>query len=163
MFGHLGVEWNLLDAGRRPSCDALADVIALHQRFRPLLHTGDVVRFDTEPAYVAHGVYAADRREALVSFAVVATAPSLTPPPLLLPGRSNPRQRYRVERIALPGELAWPRPRRNRHGVPAGAVVTGWQLGTIGLQPPALAPRDGDTDPPAGARVTPLAPATWRL
>ena len=58
-------------ARRRASCTALAEVIALHKRFRPLLHGGDTVRFDTEPAYVAHGVYASDRSEAVVSFAVV--------------------------------------------------------------------------------------------
>ena len=66
-------------------------MIAIHKRFRTLLHAGDSVRFDTEPAYVAHGVYSPDRGEALVSWAVVATAPSLTPPPLRLPGlRAGP-------------------------------------------------------------------------
>ena len=82
---------------------ALASVIALHKRFRPLLHSGDTVRFDTEPAYVAHGVYSADRAEALVSWAVVATAPSLTPPPLRLPGLPAGTS-YRVEQLDLPGD-----------------------------------------------------------
>jgi alpha-galactosidase len=46
LFGHLGVEWNVarLDADER---SRLAEVIELHKRFRPLLHSGDVVRFDT--------------------------------------------------------------------------------------------------------------------
>ncbi len=46
LFGHLGVEWNLLDG--------LAEVIALHRRLRRLLHGGDAVRFDLEPEFVAH-------------------------------------------------------------------------------------------------------------
>jgi alpha-galactosidase len=137
LFGQLGVEWNLL-ALEEEELGALAAVIALHKRFRTLLHSGDTVRYDTEPAYVAHGVYSADRTEALVSWAVVATAPSLTPPPLCLPGlRANTR--YRVERLDLPGndddsaraQPAW---------FVGGAIATGWQLGTAGLQPPSLHP-----------------------
>jgi alpha-galactosidase len=137
LFGHLGVEWNLLSL-TDDELTALAEVIALHRRFRPLLHGGDAVRFDTEPAYVAHGVYAPDRSEAIVSFAVVATAISLTPPPLLLPGL-DPDRSYRVELLHLPGESHGPgrtRPAWCRDGV----TLTGSALATVGLQPPALHP-----------------------
>ena len=41
LFGHLGVEWNVLALDRHASATELAEVIALHQRFRPLLHGGD--------------------------------------------------------------------------------------------------------------------------
>jgi alpha-galactosidase len=137
LFGHLGVEWNLLSLSD-DELDSLAEVIALHRRFRPLLHGGDVVRFDTEPAYLAHGVYATDRSEALVSFAMLATSPSQTPPVLRLPGLDASR-RYRVERLRLPGE-------RNGPGrtLPAwcrdGAVMRGADLGAVGIQPPAMDP-----------------------
>ena len=137
LFGHLGVEWNLLTL-TDDELAALAEVIALHRRFRPLLHGGDVVRFDTEPAYVAHGVYAPDRSEALVSFAVVATAISLTPPPLLLPGL-DPDRSYRVELLHLPGEPHGPgrtQPAWCRDGV----TLSGAALAAVGLQPPALHP-----------------------
>ncbi len=137
LFGHLGVEWNLLSLDET-ELDELAEVIALHKRLRPLLHTGDTVRFDTEPAYVAHGVYAADRGEAIVSWAVLSTSASLTPPPLRLPGLLA-TARYRVERIRLPGELDGPG-RTQPTWCGEGATVTGWQLGAIGLQPPALDP-----------------------
>jgi alpha-galactosidase len=137
LFGHLGVEWNLLSLGEE-ELDALAEVIALHRRLRPLLHGGDAVRFDTEPAYVAHGVYATDRSEAVVCFAMVATALSLIPPPLLLPGL-DPARRYDVRRISLPGEHHGP-----GRSTPAwcahGAIVTGTMLGAAGVQPPAMSP-----------------------
>ena len=137
MFGHLGIEWNLcrLDDAE---LDALAEVVALHRRFRPLLHSGDVVRFDTEPEFVAHGVYRPDRSEALVSVARVATSPSLIPPPLRLPGL-DPDHRYRIEHLALPREYVGP----NRT-LPAwwhdGVTMTGRDLATIGLQLPAMHP-----------------------
>ncbi len=137
LFGHLGVEWNLLSLGET-ELDALAEVIALHRRFRPLLRGGDAVRFDTEPAYVAHGVYSTDRREAIVSFAAIATAISLTPPPLLLPGL-DPDRRYRVERLHLPGERLGPG-RTQPAWCVEGTTMTGATLASIGIQPPVMHP-----------------------
>ena len=137
LFGHLGVEWNVvrLDADDRAQ---LAEAIALHKRFRPLLHSGDVVRFDTEEPYLAHGVYAADRTEALVSFAQMTTGPSLTPPPLRLPGL-DPDRRYRIAHVALPGER-WGLAATQPAWLADGVELTGRQLAAHGLRPPVLHP-----------------------
>jgi alpha-galactosidase len=137
LFGHLGVEWNVarLDDDQR---SALAEAIALHKRFRPLLHSGDTVRFDTDAAYCAHGVYATDRSAALVSFAQLTTAASLTPPMLQLPGL-DPDSLYRIEHVALPGErwgMASTQPGWLRDGV----ELTGRQLAAHGIRPPVLHP-----------------------
>lgn len=136
-FGHLGVEWNLLSLSD-DELDHVAGIVALHQRFRSLLHHGDVVRFDTEPAYVAHGVYSADRSEGLVSFAQLTSAASQTPARLCLPGLVA-TSRYRVERLRLPGEPEGPgrtQPAWCRDGV----VMSGGALDAVGIQPPALHP-----------------------
>ncbi len=137
MFGHLGVEWNLLDIGD-DELGQLRAVVALHKRLRPLLHFGDAVRFDTEPAYAAHGVYAFDRSEAVVSLAVLASALSLTPPPLLLPGLDQDRS-YRVSRLTIRDH---PRgPNRSSPGWLAdGLTLTGAQLSAHGIQLPAIHP-----------------------
>ncbi len=137
LFGHLGVEWNVmrLDADERAE---LAAAIALHKRFRPLLHSGDVVRFDTEAPYLGHGVYAADRSEALVSFAQLTTAASLTPAPLRLPGL-DPDRRYRVEHVALPGER-WGMALTQPTWLADGIELTGRQLAAHGVRPPVLHP-----------------------
>jgi alpha-galactosidase len=137
MFGHLGVEWNvaaLSDSDR----EQLGEVIALHRRLRPLLHSGDAVRFDTEEPWISHGVYAADRSEGLVSFAQLATAASLTPPLLRLPGL-DPQRCYRVDHLALPGER-WGLARRQPAWLAGGLEMTGRQLAVHGLQPPVMHP-----------------------
>ncbi len=137
LFGHLGIEWNLLTL-TDAELDALAGVVELHRRYRDLLHNGDVVRFDTEPAYLAHGVYRADLTEAIVSFATVATGPSLTPPMLRLPGL-DPQRTYTIARLSLPAERV--RAGRTEPDWCTGTVRSnGTMLAAIGLQPPALHP-----------------------
>ncbi|MCU1361011.1 MAG: alpha-galactosidase [Ilumatobacteraceae bacterium] len=146
MFGHLGIEWNLLDLDERERAD-LAQVIAVHRRFRPLLHSGDVVRFDAQYDGVgqdgqavshAHGVYAADRSEAVVAFVQLRTGTSLAPPPLRLPDL-EPTKTYRVQVVELPRSGRVPA-RRQPAWVRAGIELTGRQLATHGLQMPVLNP-----------------------
>ena len=137
LFGHLGIEWDLRSLDDE-ELDAVAEVVALHKRLRPILHHGDVVRFDTDDAFVAHGVYASDRTEGVVSFTRMATTASLTPPPLRLPGLDQERT-YRVEHVALPHER--PGPGRTRpNWWETGLVATGRDLERVGLQLPALHP-----------------------
>ncbi|MGA1074242.1 MAG: alpha-galactosidase [Ilumatobacteraceae bacterium] len=138
LFGHLGVEADLLALDDRELAE-LAEVVALHQRFRPLLHGGDVVRFDTEPDLIAHGVHATDRSESLVSIARLSTGPSLTPPPLTIPGLL-PDSRYRVELVELPGRRRPGPERRPPQWVSDGIELSGRGLGSIGLQLPAMHP-----------------------
>jgi len=137
MFGNFGVEWNVLALGDRERA-TLGDAVALHKRFRALLHSGDAVRFDpvingTEPAGHAYGVYAGDRGEALVAYVQLRTGSSLLPPPLRLPGLLSDSL-YEVQAVQLPGQ-----------GGPAFAAVrlTGRQLAVHGVQLPALNPESG--------------------
>jgi alpha-galactosidase len=138
MFGHLGVEWNVLDLGDSERAQ-LAEAIALHQRFRYLLHSGDTVRFDPvlngqEAASHAHGVFSRDRREALVAHVQLASGMSLLPSPLRLPGL-DPAASYRIDQVPLPGAQAvW------QH---SGIELTGTQLAHHGLQLPRLHPESG--------------------
>ncbi len=142
LFGHLGVEWNVLKLDESERA-ALAAVIELHKRFRPLLHSGDVVRFDSfDDASIAHGVYSADRAEALVCVARVATAMSLVPATLHLPGLT-PDVRYRISRVSLPNDEA-ESPRSKLQPVWSveghGIEMTGHELAVIGIQLPVMHP-----------------------
>jgi alpha-galactosidase len=138
LFGHLGIEWDLLGCDDRELAD-LAAVVALHKRLRPLLHGGDVVRIDRpDHATSAHGVLSADRTRAVIALVQLTTAPSLVPAPLRIPGL-DPDRRYRVTHLALPGERTGP-----AAGVPSwltdGIIATGRHLAVVGLQPPVLYP-----------------------
>ena len=142
MFGHLGFEWNLLALTDDQRADVAA-VIALHKQFRPLLHGGDVVRFDVPGTHAqAHGVYAADGSEALLAFVQLTTAPSLTPPVLRLPGLVADAV-YRVVPVMLPGQRRLGPARTQLSWITDGIELTGAQLGAHGLQMPSLDPENG--------------------
>ena len=137
-FGHLGVEWNVLTLsdGERSQ---LAEVIALHQQFRPLLHSGDVVRFDPVlngqvPASQAYGVYAQDRRSAVLAHVQLTSGMSLLPPPLRLLGLLADVS-YTMTQVPLPGaRVEWPA---------SGLRLTGRQLAAHGVQLPRQHPESG--------------------
>ncbi len=135
-FGHLGIEWNVLNASADETA-ALASVIAQHKYFRPLLHAGRALRFDhSNPAVLAHGVISEDQREALVSYAVIATPESLMVESLLFPGLDD-AVRYRVEVINLvdPFHGAF---RHQPQWTSQGVSVSGRVLRTMGIQPPII-------------------------
>ena len=140
--GHLGIEWNLLELDDR-DLQRVAGYIALHRRFRDLLHTGDTVRFDPlhsgpgRPS-LAGGVYSTDRREAVVWFAQLDTGISLTPPVLRLPGLL-PDTSYRLTLVDPPG-LHTHTTSHPPSWVADGITLTGRQLALHGLQPPGLDP-----------------------
>jgi alpha-galactosidase len=132
--GNLGVELDLtrLDA---TSTAEVAGWIALHKRFRPLLHGGIVVHADTDPSEQIDGVVAADGSEALFRFTQIVRPPTWPPPRLRVPGLELTR-RYRLTRLTVPGE---PEP-----GGPAwlttGVELSGRVLAEVGVEAPTLLP-----------------------
>ncbi|MEM8925792.1 MAG: alpha-galactosidase [Actinomycetota bacterium] len=136
-FGHLGIEWNLLDAGDEDRA-RIAAAIAAYKRLRPLLHGGDVVRIDhPDPAVVAHGVVSPDRGEAVFAFVQMAPSRASVPLPLMLEGL-DPERIYRVEVIDdLASAVDYG---RSRPSWMDGSKLSGAQLLRSGLQPPLLHP-----------------------
>jgi alpha-galactosidase len=138
LFGHLGVEWNIVGAGPEAR-ERLAKVIAVHKRFRPLLHSGRVRRFDhPNVEVVAHAVIAADQSEALVSVAQVATSPTHPVAPVRITGL-DPGRQYRVEEVPLPGHRRGPA-KSAPDWVAQGVTVSGQTLATVGVSLPILHP-----------------------
>jgi len=138
LFGHLGIEWNVLEASDR-HLEALRWWIDRHKELRPLLHGGEVVRLDVaDDATLAHGVVAPDGAEALFALVQLAQSRRTTPTPVRLAGL-DPDRTYRVEHLAAPGEvLGWG---RQPAWLTAGPVeATGRWLHEVGLQWPLLQP-----------------------
>ena len=138
LFGHLGIEWNLLDASER-HLDALRWWIERHKELRPLLHGGDAVRLDrVDDSSLAHGVVAVDRSEALFALVQLTQSRRTTPAPVRLAGL-DPDRTYRVEHLAAPGQvLGWG---RQPAWLTDGSVeASGSWLMAVGLQPPLQHP-----------------------
>ncbi len=133
LFGHLGIEWDLTQASEQERAE-LAAWIRLYQQHRALIHTGRVVRVDTpdDTAWM-HGVVAADRSAALMSYVQLDEPASDQPAALRVPGL-DPARRYRVTEVT-PGE----RPLR-RAGQEPLAEASGAALAGIGLAIPAQQP-----------------------
>jgi alpha-galactosidase len=136
MWGHMGVEVNLLTADETTKSE-LAAWIAFHKQHRTLLHTGTPVHADTEEdAIRLEGVVAGDLRQALFAFSLTERPRTWPVGRLPLPGLDDD-MRYRI-RAVFPDGL-----------VPAGAqppwledgaVLSGRVLRLIGLEMPSLDP-----------------------
>lgn len=136
IFGHLGIEWNILDANEHER-GRLAATIALYKRLRGLLHHGDVTRLDhPNPSVLAHGVLAADRSEAVVSMAMMDSSSALFVEPLRIP-ELDIDARYLVRALTDLGPIVGTA-RQQPAWVAEGVVLTGRALASVGLQPPVL-------------------------
>ncbi len=138
MFGTLGVEWNLLEASQT-DLDELAEMIAIHKRFRSLVHTGSVVRIDhPDPTVDIHGVVAADGAEALFQVTRLASSPTHHTPPVRLRGLDE-HATYEVTLIPIADER-FGIARRQPGWVESKLVATGRQLAAAGFSMPQMDP-----------------------
>ena len=140
LFGSFGIEWDITSADE-DDLGRLASWIERYKRFRPLLHSGRVVRLDVaDPAVLAHGVVAADGSEALLAHVQLDESASNRGVELRVPGL-RPETAY---------DLVWEGPvehRASSHTVPipsagpsGGAPVTGAALAEVGMWLPRCRP-----------------------
>jgi alpha-galactosidase len=137
LFGSAGIEWDLTSASEQDLADVTAWLTA-HKLWRPLLHTGRVVRADSaDPAVLVHGVVAPDASSALFAVVALGSPEAALPAPVRLVGL-DPGRTYRV-RTTGPSPLqvqAAPAP-----WFAAGEVtLPGHVLAEVGLAAPLLAP-----------------------
>lgn len=151
MFGHFGIEADVTALSDRDRA-VLRHGIAVHKRFRDLVHRGDAVRFDVDDGVVARGVYAADRSGALLSWARLESGVSLVPRPWRIPDL-DPAGSYLVDVVSLVPDDD---PLAGSRGVIGLAVrqphwlveclvgrpvsMSGRRLATVGLEPPVTRP-----------------------
>ena len=139
LFGHFGIEWNLLTLDDEELAE-LAAWVELYKRHRDLLHGGDVVRIDhDDPHAYVHGVLATDRGSALIAYVQLTTAQALLPRPVRIP-ELDPDVRYRVELLPAPGRRAGGWLTRGSLPVESGLELTGRQLAAHGVRLPVVNP-----------------------
>jgi alpha-galactosidase len=138
LFGHLGIEWNLL-AADDDQRKQVAATVALYRRLRPLLHSGRVIRGEhPDPAALVHGVVSDDAAHGVFAYVQMTPSATTTPAPMLLPGL-DPARRYRVSVL---DDVPWTKEfgRTRPAWLGADVVVPGRQLIERGLQVPVQHP-----------------------
>jgi alpha-galactosidase len=139
LFGSAGIEWDLRTASAADRA-AVAGWVACHQRLRPLLHHGTVIRTGgDDPDRLLHGVVAADRSAAVFALVTLRAPSAARPDAMRFPGL-DPSRRYTVRPLILGAP-----PRTLQDAPPpwlaAGEVtLTGRILGEVGLPAPLLTP-----------------------
>lgn len=140
LFGSFGIEWDLTTASD-DDLDRLAGWVARYRRFRPLLHSGRVVRPESaDDAVLLHGVVALDRTEALLAHVQLDESAHNRGVAVRVPGL-DPGAEYAV---------SWAGPVEHRHvsmsadlpadGPSAGRRVTGAALASSGFWIPRRRP-----------------------
>ncbi|MDN4472425.1 alpha-galactosidase [Demequina zhanjiangensis] len=139
LFGHAGIEWNLLEA-TDDELEALRRWTALYRDRRDLLHRGRGVRVEhPDPSALVHGVVAQDRSEALFAYVQCTTTPANRPAAFRLPGL-DPDSRYEIRLEDLGGAATVQR--REPAWIERSVTATGAALASVGLHPPILWPEE---------------------
>jgi alpha-galactosidase len=140
LFGHLGIEWDLAEAGTEELVELKA-WIAFYKQQRGFLLSGDLVRMDGMGDRIhLHGVVAHDRSRALFAFAPVDSLYPDPAPRLRFRGL-DPERAYRVRPVLVGRAPSGLKPPRwwGGHGFP-GAVFTGAALEQGGVAAPIVHP-----------------------
>ncbi len=139
LFGHLGIEWNLLNADDEQRRQVAA-TIALHRRLRPLLHAGRTVRVaHPDPSVLVHGVVSDSADHGVYAYVQLAPSATTMPAPMRLVGL-DPERTYTVSVIDDIGSIK--QGGRSRPAWMDGGTgpIAGRQLVERGLQPPIQHP-----------------------
>lgn len=138
LIGHVGIEWDL--TGADPTTrERIAAWVAYAKELRPVVATGRTIHVDgTDPGIDVRGIVSADGEWAMFSIVQTATDAAYPPGRVRFPGLTDER-RYRVRLSPLTtahdagqSALAW-----TEHDV----VLTGRQLGVVGLRPMVQQPQ----------------------
>ena len=136
MFGHMGIEANLL-CMEESEKDELKAAVALHKQHRQLIHSGDLVRLESGDNENSFGVISRDRHQALFSYALLDSHRNSAPGRLCFSGL-DPEAQYEIN-------IVWPlKPSSISTSildVINGAVISGDALTNFGVQLPIILPQ----------------------
>ena len=135
LFGHMGIEANLLDMDAEEK-QALKAAVVLHKKHRQLIHNGKLIRLDSQLGGSSFGVMAADGNEALFSYAQLGSLSNSVGGQLRFDGLDK-HSLYEVS-------IVWPLEpssySKSILNVINGSIISGDALVTVGLQLPIMLP-----------------------
>ena len=135
LFGDMGIEANLLTMDDAEKAELKA-AVALHKKHRHLLHSGKLMRLDTEDYENSFGVTSADKQEAIFSYGLLDGQPNSAPGRLRFPGL-DASTLYTVN-------IIWPQQpssySKSILDIINGSVISGDALTKFGVQLPLMLP-----------------------
>ena len=135
LFGDMGIEANLLTMDDAEKAELKA-AVALHKKHRHLLHSGKLMRLDTEDYENSFGVISADKQEAIFSYGLLDGQPNSAPGCLRFPGL-DASTLYTVN-------IIWPQQpssySKSILDIINGSVISGDALTKFGVQLPLMLP-----------------------
>ena len=135
LFGDMGIEANLLTMDDAEKAELKA-AVALHKKHRLLLHSGKLMRLDTEDYENSFGVISADKQEAIFSYGLLDGQPNSAPGRLRFPGL-DASTLYTVN-------IIWPQQpssySKSILDIINGSVISGDALTKFGVQLPLMLP-----------------------
>jgi alpha-galactosidase len=141
LMGHMGLELNLLDEPEA-GLQNLKEAISLYKQHRKLLHSGSMVRLDTQSYLNGVGVISKDKTEALFSVAFLTSHGSVLPDRVYFTGLDQ-KLEYRIR-------LVWPKsePSTAPYSIlealdlaRGGVIVSGDAMMKFGMQLPVTRPQ----------------------
>ena len=102
LFGHAGIEWDI-SAISKDDRSKLSAWISYYKSHRSLLHTGDMVRVDSDKENHLYGVISHDKKSAIFGYAQLQPAITSHPRKIYLRGL-DPSKRYKVKVVTSFGD-----------------------------------------------------------
>jgi len=134
MFGHMGMEFDLAELSDEEAATIKA-AVSLHKCHRSLVHSGNLVRYETPACASAFSIVAVDKSEALVSYTQTATRTDTVPE--ILKFRSlDPEATYQLD-------IVWPDGFTGLLNTDTGYLSTDYSgdlLAKVGVQLPLMLP-----------------------
>jgi alpha-galactosidase len=138
LFGHAGLEWDITETNEQER-EMLKSWVSYYKENRELLHSGDMVRMDTEEDHFVHGVVSQDRKRAIFALVTLAASPGSRPAAITFAGL-DPEKTYRVRAVFPAGEPAYIQ--RTQVAWFDGVKLTGEALKSVGLRSPIMYPEN---------------------
>ena len=136
LFGHMGIEANLLTMAASEKTELKA-AVALHKQHRQLIHSGDLVRLESQINEQSFGVISTDLQQGLFSYALLDSHRNSAPGRLRFRGLDLETQ-YEINIIwpLAPSSIS-----TSILDVINGAIIGGDALANFGVQLPIMLPQ----------------------